>query len=211
MRSGTGIEVDRSQSYLSTERAAATARRILVPGVNETDKIPSVTIFENLDNWVVNVDGRSIRLTYEVQPLLPGVEAQSRYVKERGRMSIVLSEKTYMGLLDEKPHDRFSMAHEIGHVVLHSTELVRMAELPHFVPALSRRKESNHSSYRDSEWQANAFAAALLSPARGVVALEASHPWGLEEAVAEQFGVSLTASHIRVGIVRGRRNSLLSI
>lgn len=211
MASGTGIEVDVPRSYRTLEASAARVRSVLVPHLGNLDKIPSIALFENLDNWLVEVDGRRIRLTYEVQDLLPGVEAQARYIKERDRMSIVLSEDTYRGLAREVPHDRFSLAHEIGHAVLHSTELVRMAELPHGVPALLRGEQSNHDSCRDSEWQANAFAAALLMPAIGIAELERRGYTSLSLAVQGTFGVSPKAANIRIKVFQDRRNQLLNL
>lgn len=50
------------------------------------------------------------------------------------------------------PRDLFTLAHELGHYLLHTTDRVRFA------------RNSNVEPYRQPEWQANTFAAELLCP-----------------------------------------------
>lgn len=76
--------------------------------------------------------------------------------------------------------DRFTIAHEIGHFFLHSE-----VDL-----ALSRIE--NHSAvpaYRNSEWQANAFASAFLMPDHIIA------PWEPHQ-IAKFCGTSMSAAEI---------------
>lgn len=45
------------------------------------------------------------------------------------------------------------MAHELGHLLLHRVETITLA-----------REDGDIPPYKDSEWQANAFAGELLAP-----------------------------------------------
>ena len=49
--------------------------------------------------------------------------------------------------------DRLTMAHELGHLLLHRVESITLA-----------REDGDISPYKDPEWQANAFAGELLAP-----------------------------------------------
>ena len=82
---------------------------------------------------------------------------------------------------------RFTLAHEFGHMVLHNSEVQG------FPRAISR--ESNHKPFRDSEWQADAFAAELMMPAERARGLSA-------EEIARRFGVSLQAARIRESVLK---------
>ena len=62
--------------------------------------------------------------------------------------------------------------------------------------ALHREKE--YPRYFDSEWQANAFAAALLMPAVGVRALEEKFGYLSDDLIADHFHVSLEAAGYRI-------------
>lgn len=58
---------------------------------------------------------------------------------------------------------RFTLAHEIGHIVLHSYELTKGAHVDKTITMLRRNSESSKGSVL-IEVQANRFAAALLMP-----------------------------------------------
>ena len=49
--------------------------------------------------------------------------------------------------------DRLTMAHELGHLLLHRVETITFA-----------REDGDIPPYKDPEWQANAFAGELLAP-----------------------------------------------
>ncbi len=67
---------------------------------------------------------------------------------------IRIREDVYTGAISGHGRDRFTIAHEIGHVLLE-----------HDAPTLARIDPSvSVPAYKDPEWQANAFAGELLMP-----------------------------------------------
>lgn len=70
------------------------------------------------------------------------------------RKEIRLREDVYEGVREGKGRDRLTLAHEVGHLLLHGD------------PAYARvmRDSADIPAYRSSEWQANAFAGSLLMP-----------------------------------------------
>ncbi|MNV76712.1 hypothetical protein D3C71_1700840 [compost metagenome] len=82
------------------------------------------------------------------------------------------------------PRDRFTIAHEIAHYLLHSPKTVAYARAvgPQKVPA-----------YLDPEWQANAFAGELLAPPQLIIGLEVSE-------VERLCGVSRTVAEIQLNL-----------
>jgi len=92
---------------------------------------------------------------------------------------------------------------------LHTDQLVRLAEMPTNQQAAFHRGRADHKPYEDTEWQANAFASALLMPAAGLVALEDE---GLELTplfIARRFRVSKEAASYRLDQFEKRRRDLL--
>ena len=70
---------------------------------------------------------------------------------------IVLSRDVYDNI--RVPRNRFTIAHELGHAVLHTEELSdRQGAASRHINTL------NLKAYESSEWQANQFAAAVLLP-----------------------------------------------
>ena len=64
---------------------------------------------------------------------------------------IRIRESVYNGAVEGNPRDRFTLAHELGHYLLHTPDRVSFTR-------------GSHPIYQDPEWQANVFAAELLSP-----------------------------------------------
>lgn len=75
--------------------------------------------------------------------------------------------------------DRFTLAHELGHYLMHNSGVT-----------LARVGEENVQAYRNTEWQANTFAAELLMP------LNLINTNDVKE-ISEKFGVSYSAAAIR--------------
>lgn len=75
---------------------------------------------------------------------------------------ITIREDVYENAIRGSGRDRFTIAHEIGHYFLHKPGTVALARI-----------ENGESvvTYRDPEWQANAFAGELLIPAHLVKGL----------------------------------------
>ena len=94
---------------------------------------------------------------------------------------IKVREDVYERAIDGYGRDRFTLAHELGHFLLHHREHIRLARL---------ENGSKIEAFRDPEWQANTFAAELLMPL-GLIDTEE------QRAIADEFGVSLQAASIR--------------
>lgn len=95
-------------------------------------------------------------------------------------MLIEVREDIYEKLQNNDPRARFTLAHEIGHLVLHQNPIF----------ARSSTQEST-PTYCNSEWQANTFAAELLAPIELVKTCSSS------QAVQEKFLLSRSAAENR--------------
>ena len=91
---------------------------------------------------------------------------------------MVVRHSVYRGAVGNCGRDRFTLAHEVGHYILHPG-----------VPA-SYAKDGSHEYYQDSEWQANNFAGELLAP---IYLLDGM---GTIQ-ISEDFGVSHTTANIQ--------------
>jgi IrrE N-terminal-like domain len=203
-----GFRSHQGRTYATIEQLAAFVRKKLnLPG---NEPIPGLQLFENIDRYYVQVGSQRIPLTYHTGELPPGVEAQARYEKDDNVIALTLSPETYAELERDKPRARFSLGHEIGHIVLHPNELLRLATIPHTTAALLRATAPDHPIYLDTEWQAHAFAGALLMPAAGLAALEARHGRLDLTTVRRTFNVSTPAAEIRLRVFNERRAALLN-
>ena len=99
-------------------------------------------------------------------------------VPERAHMQV--REDVYNGACRGVGRDRFTLAHELGHIVLHSDVEYARLEPGQSVP-----------SFRSSEWQANSFA--------GEVLISAEHLTGCAgpQDLATRFGVSVEAARVQ--------------
>lgn len=100
---------------------------------------------------------------------------------------------------------RFTMAHELGHLLLHKTSKIHIDETDFFIKF--RDAQSSDGSDRD-EREANGFAAALLMPDAFLKTdLRKLGDIGLHDdqklqALAKRYGVSLQAMLIRLTSLR---------
>lgn len=95
---------------------------------------------------------------------------------------IRIQEDVYEGAAKGNARDRFTLAHEIGHLWLHRPGKIRLAR--------SKNKEKV-PPYKCPEWQANTFAGELLVPPKGTVGMSSSK-------VIENYGVSYQAAMIQI-------------
>ena len=96
-----------------------------------------------------------------------------------------IRDDVYEGARKGVGRDRFTIAHELGHYLLHNE------------PGLARTLKPKGSlpAYRCSEWQANSFAGALLIPTDVTLALRDP------QAIAEACGVSLDAARVQIKVL----------
>lgn len=109
--------------------------------------------------WLFEGGGLTrLRIGYDVQALPYGEEG--RYNPRDN--AIILSVDTYEGLFIDYPRSRFTLAHELGHAILHGRFLKEALE-----GRMPQRtyKRTDLKPYFDPEWQANRFAGGFLMPA----------------------------------------------
>jgi hypothetical protein len=98
---------------------------------------------------------------YAVSELPVGIEAA---MDPHDKM-VILSQETYDDLINGLARARFTVAHEIGHVILHARYLHhRLLDGGNIL----RLNRGDIPPFRDPECQANAFAASFLMPTHHV-------------------------------------------
>ncbi len=203
----SGVRADRGRSYRDLENAARRVRKYLKLAPDQA--INALQLFENLDQISLKMaDGKIIPLRERIVSL-EDTEGYTRYDEQKNIMEIVASEATYKGLEIGHPRAGYFVAHELGHCVLHTDQLVRLAQLPTPQQTAFHRGRADHRPYQDTEWQANAFASALLMPAEGIQALEQEHTLINASLIAMQFHVSEEAAGYRLDLYQNRRDQLL--
>ena len=93
---------------------------------------------------------------------------------------IKIREDVYNRCVEGYGRDRFTIAHEVGHYLMHNSNVT-----------LARLGKEKVQAYMDPEWQANTFAAELLMPINLIDTTDV-------KKIAEKFGVSYSAASIRL-------------
>lgn len=93
---------------------------------------------------------------------------------------IYLKQSVYDGACANNHRDRFTIAHEIGHLLLHGDDFVSLA-----------RTSKKIKAYEDPEWQANTFAAELLIPINQIKYLS-------PKEISQKYKVSVSAATIQL-------------
>jgi hypothetical protein len=189
-----GLKADRGRSYREIERIAARWRQELGYAPLAAFDARQFFEFEVANLKLATRDGE-IDVLNHVQPC--SEEGLTLWNTDDSQLELILSEVSYRDLQDGMSRPRFTVCHEFGHAVLHTDELVRLAGLSIERQAAMYR-EREHSKCYDSEWQANAFAAAILMPAEGVSLLESKYGYVSEDLVADQFLTSILAARYRL-------------
>lgn len=134
------------------------------------------------------------------QNRLPHAEGETFPNRNGKSVEIVLREDAYDALERGGPLEnraRATLAHEVGHAVLHVPALRRIGASP----VGFRRVDSRQiPAYESSEWQAWVFAGALLAPPRTLSMLPSCTP----SVVAKAYSISIemATSHLkRLGMV----------
>lgn len=132
----------------------------------------------------------------------PGVEELSDGVEGMtfpdGR--VLVSEETYRGAHDGLGRPRFTVVHECYHGIKHR-EQIRKVLIDTGELVVYRRQSIK--PFRDPEWQANAFAGAVLMPEEMVRWLaRKEHRMLLPATMAEEFGVSIPAAEVRLKVLK---------
>lgn len=108
------------------------------------------------------------------------------------RNLIQIREDVYDDAVRKGGFGRFTMAHELGHLLLHRNE-----------PVFARNQSiTDHKTIEDSEWQANKFAQELLVDVRHL------DPYSTPELIAKKFGITGEAAKITSNALK--REGILS-
>ena len=204
----SGVRADRGYSHRDLERFAAHVREQLK--FSPTAAINTLRLFDGLDDIMVQAGtGQAIPLRGNVVDL-EASEGFTKYDSDRRIIEILASAKTYRWLEQDYPRGGYFVAHELGHCLLHTDQLVRLAQMPAAQQAAFHRggQVVAHAIYRDTEWQANAFASAILMPSRGLLALEQKCRGLCPTDVARHFHVSVEAAGYRLQLYNKRKRQL---
>lgn len=200
-----GVKADGPRSYRELEQVAARVRQHLKHPPQEA--IEPLQLFEGLDDIRIELASGNVPLRHGVIALEDS-EGYTRYDSERGLIEVLASEQTYEWLEQGHPRATFFVPHELGHCLLHTEQLIRLAQMPTRQLAALQRGTAEHRPFEDTEWQANAFACALLMPAEGLVALEQERGALTAFDISERYGVSNEAATYRLDNFTKRRAQL---
>ena len=204
----SGVRADRGYSHQNLEHFAADVRKHLKLSPSAT--INALQLFDELDGITVqDGTGRAIPLRGNVIELEDS-EGFTKYDSDQRIIEILASTETYDWLEQAYPRGGYFVAHELGHCLLHTDQLVRLAQMPAVQQAAFHRGGHvvEHAIYRDTEWQANAFASALLMPASGLLALEQKYSGLCPSDIANHFRVSVEAANYRLKLYNKRKRQL---
>ncbi len=202
-----GVRADHPYSYRKLETTATHVRQQL--NIPPHEAVDPLRLFEGLDDIRIGRrSGLPIPLRHGVISLEES-EGYTKYDRKRGVIEVLASEQTYEWLEQSYPRATYFVAHELGHCVLHTEQLIRLAHTPATRLEGLHRGKATHKPYQDTEWQANAFAGALLMPATGLLALERAIGSLTATDVSEFFGVSNEAAGYRIALYSNRRAELV--
>lgn len=140
-------------------------------------------------------DKKYFPIEYFIETVLPSIDPKfSLIIESHNEMgschgiacpeksTITIREDVYERAISGTGRDRFTLAHELGHYLLHTDSNVSLARI---------EKGKKIEPYKDPEWQANTFAAELLVP------LNLITTDNIDE-IASTFGVSHQVASIRL-------------
>ncbi|WP_080753463.1 ImmA/IrrE family metallo-endopeptidase [Janthinobacterium lividum] len=139
----------------------------------------------NLANFVESLENFGITYDIVEDSFLPrGVEASC--LPEKRLIYITLS--TYDAICRNDERARFTIFHELGHLLLAHSRSFHRDSHPSF------------PVFENSEWQADQFAAEILMPLEAILRDSLTEAWQLQE----RFGVSYQAATYRLYKLRSK-------
>ena len=155
-------------------------------------------IAEVILDKVINPYGESFDVIAFMEFTLPKIFPEFRYeIGDKSEMGdnhgetllkkriIRIREDVYEGAIYGLGRDRFTIAHEIGHLLLHTKGDIKLA-----------RSGNKVKPYESPEWQANCFASELLMPERLISKDDTI------QSIMERFQVTQTAARVRLEKLR---------
>ncbi|NJM49719.1 MAG: ImmA/IrrE family metallo-endopeptidase [Sphingomonadales bacterium] len=128
---------------------------------------------------------------FEYEIVADGELGDAEATTSMTKQLIRISQSCYEDALKGVSRYAFTLAHEVGHLFLHTGRTVALARGP------------QNKAYLNPEWQADVFAAAFLMPEEGVKLCRSV------EEIASKFGVSKQAASIRAENLNMRLPDLL--
>jgi predicted transcriptional regulator len=194
----TGIPADKARSYGSIEAVAAGLRQKL--NLEMLERFDALDFFEKQIGDMMIIDhGKEIKMVEAIDDCPQ--EGMTRWDTESQRLEIVLAQRTYDMLQENHVRARSTVAHETGHAVLHTAQIIRLAGMNLKSHVAFHRDRNPHRAYLDTEWQANAFASSLLMPAEGVKSLVEEKNFSTTRLV-RVYGVSEESATYRLETYR---------
>lgn len=143
-----------------------------------------------------------------VERVARGLSAQLRFApldRELSGMVYVKEGTPIIGVnaIHHPNRQRFTIAHECGHLILHRDQVTREVHVDKAFPMLMRDAVSA-ASVNEMEIEANLFAAELLMPEFLLTEALGNAPFDIDDdatvsALARRFRVSLSAMQFRLG------------
>lgn len=160
--------------------APPTSRKNIREYVSEIRKIVG---FENEPYFPI-VEYLELGLPIIDQDFVLEIESVENMPREYGltfpeNKVIVLREDVYERAINGVARDRFTVAHELGHYLMHGSQSLKLAR---------EVEKQKIPAYKNPEWQANTFAGELLAPPHIIKNLslaEISNYCGVSYNVAE--------------------------
>lgn len=143
-----------------------------------------------------------------VERIARGLAAQLRFSpldRELSGMVFVKDGTPIIGVnaIHHPNRQRFTIAHECGHLILHRKQVTREVHVDKAFPMLMRNAVSE-AGVDEMEVEANLFAAELLMPESLLTEALGNAPFDIDDdatvsALARRFRVSLSAMQFRLG------------
>ncbi|WGE89608.1 ImmA/IrrE family metallo-endopeptidase [Actinobacillus arthritidis] len=152
-------------------------------------QIDSITQFIRAANPdLINKDGAIdvlalLEIKYGKYHIIPDHEMKGILGLTLPSGDILLRQSVYDGACDGNGRDRFTIAHEIAHAIMHKEHI-----------GLARPVEKSTKIFCNAEWQANEFAGRLLLPDNYIELYKGSSVGD----IAEMFGISYECAQIRI-------------
>lgn len=145
-----------ARSWKSIDAIASNSNKLLFTEQEFFSKNAMFNLFENGNLKLIGIND------YGVEELPYGEEAH--FIPKTN--SLIISESTYLDLEKNVPRASFTLAHEIGHKVLHDPYFKEVIVGKRGLTMLHRQ---DIPAYQDPECQANQFASAFLMPIEKVI------------------------------------------
>jgi hypothetical protein len=142
----TGIPADKARSYASIEAVAAGLRQKL--NLEMLERFDALDFFEKQIGDMVIIDhGKEVKMVEAIDDCPQ--EGMTRWDTESQRLEIVLAQRTYDMLQENHVRARSTVAHETGHAVLHTAQIIRLAGMNLKSHVAFHRDRNPHKAYLD--------------------------------------------------------------